>query len=50
LPRIFKAYEKGSKGQFGLGLAIVKETMDRFGLKVSVVNHANGVLFTIEQQ
>lgn len=50
LPKIFKAYEKGSKGQFGLGLAIVKETMDRFGLKVSVQNHANGVLFTIELQ
>lgn len=50
LPKIFKAYEKGSKGQFGLGLAIVKETMDRFGLKVSVINHANGVLFTIELQ
>lgn len=50
LPKIFKAYEKGSKGQFGLGLAIVKETMDRFGLKVSVLNHANGVLFTIELQ
>ncbi|WP_025725003.1 sensor histidine kinase [Acholeplasma granularum] len=48
LPKIFKAYEKGSKGQFGLGLAIVKETMDRFGLRVSVANHANGVLFTIE--
>ena len=50
LPKIFKAYEKGSKGQFGLGLAIVKETMDRFGLKVDVTNHANGVLFTIELQ
>lgn len=50
LPKIFKAYEKGSKGQFGLGLAIVKETMDRFGLKVDVSNHANGVLFTIELQ
>jgi len=50
LPKIFKAYEKGNKGQFGLGLAIVKETMDRFGLKVSVVNRANGVLFTIELQ
>lgn len=50
LPKIFKAYEKGTKGQFGLGLAIVKETMDRFGLKVSVLNHANGVLFTIELQ
>ena len=50
LSKIFKAYEKGNKGQFGLGLAIVKETMDRYGLKVSVINHVNCVLFTIELQ
>lgn len=50
LPKIFKAYEKGSRGQFGLGLAIVKETLDRFELRVDVGNHENGVLFTIEPQ
>ncbi|MBN3491060.1 HAMP domain-containing histidine kinase [Acholeplasma equirhinis] len=50
IPKIFKAYEKGSKGQFGLGLAIVKETLDRFNLKCEVTNYQNGVLFTIEPQ
>ena len=50
LPKIFKAYEKGNKGQFGLGLAIVKETLDRFKLNVTVTNHKDGVLFTIEPQ
>jgi len=50
IPKIFKAYEKGSKGQFGLGLAIVKETLDRFNLKCEVANYQNGVLFTIEPQ
>lgn len=49
LPRMFKAYEKGSKGQFGLGLAIVKQTLDMFGLTVTAVNKPNGVEFIIEQ-
>lgn len=49
LPRIFKAYEKGSKGQFGLGLAIVKQTLDMFGLTIRAINKPNGVEFIIEQ-
>ncbi|VEU83026.1 sensor histidine kinase [Acholeplasma hippikon] len=49
LPRMFKAYEKGSKGQFGLGLAIVKQTLGMFGLSIRCDNKPNGVEFTIEQ-
>lgn len=48
LPKIFKPYEKGSKGQFGLGMGIVKRTLNRFDLNIQVENVKDGVLFTIE--
>lgn len=44
---LFKAYEKGPKGQFGLGLSIVKRTMDLFQLSIEVLNNEDGVCFKI---
>lgn len=44
----FKAYEKGSNGEFGLGMSIVKKTVDFFGLNLKVVNEEyGGVSFII---
>lgn len=48
IPKIFKPYEKGSKGQYGLGLAIVYETLKHFNLQVKVCNKDKGVQFKIE--
>ncbi len=47
LPKIFRAYEKGTKGEFGLGLAIAKETLLKYKLELNVDNHEHGVIFTI---
>jgi len=44
---LFKAYEKGSKGQFGLGMSIVKKTLDFFGYDIEVKNEEVGVQFHI---
>ena len=46
---LFKAYEKGSKGQFGLGMSIVKKTLDFFGYQLEVKNENIGVTFTISK-
>ena len=44
----FKAYEKGSNGEFGLGMSIVKKTVDFFGLDLKVINEEyGGVSFII---
>lgn len=48
LPKIFKAYEKDSRGEFGLGLAITKTTLNRFGLQIYAENVDKGVMFVIE--
>ena len=47
---LFKAYEKGSKGQFGLGMSIVKKTLDFFGYEINVKNEEIGVTFTINRK
>lgn len=46
----FKAYEKGSKGQFGLGMSIVKKTLDFFDYDLDVKNEDVGVRFTISKK
>lgn len=43
----FKAYEKGSKGQFGLGMSIAKRTVEFFGYNLKVLNEDVGVSFVI---
>ncbi|MCR5113421.1 MAG: HAMP domain-containing histidine kinase [Acholeplasmatales bacterium] len=46
----FKAYEKGSKGQFGLGMSIVVKTCNFFGYSLSVQNEEpTGVTFVISK-
>ncbi len=45
----FKAYEKGSRGEFGVGMSIVKKTLDFFSLELEVDNETIGVTFTIKR-
>lgn len=47
---LFKAYEKGSKGQFGLGMSIVKKTLDFFNYDLEVRNEEVGVTFIIKKK
>lgn len=46
----FKAYEKGSKGQFGLGMSIVCKTLDFFNFSLKAINEDDGVSFIIEKK
>ena len=48
--RLFKPYEKGTKGQFGLGMSIVQKTVNRFGYQLTVENVSGGVIFKIKKQ
>ncbi len=47
---LFKAYEKGSKGEFGLGMSIVKKTLDFFEMELVVKNCEVGVIFIITKR
>lgn len=47
LDKLFKPYEKGTKGKFGLGLSIVKRVCDTYGYAVTGENLADGVVFRI---
>lgn len=48
LPHLFNRFYKGKEGNFGLGLAITKVASDLIGAKVTIENHGNGALCTIE--
>jgi two-component system, OmpR family, sensor histidine kinase CssS len=50
LSKLFKAYEKGSDGQFGLGLAIVHKVVTAYGFVPSASNVDHGVIFKITQK
>ena len=47
LSKLFKPYEKGTKGKFGLGLSIVKRVSETYGYQVTGENAENGVVFRI---
>lgn len=47
LEKLFKPYEKGTKGNFGLGLSIVKKVCDTYGYTVLGDNMNDGVIFRI---
>ena len=47
IEKLFKPYEKGTKGKFGLGLSIVKKVCDTYGYTVTGENMSNGVIFRI---
>lgn len=47
LDKLFKPYEKGTKGKFGLGLSIVKKVCETYGYNVVGENMADGVVFRI---
>ena len=47
LDKLFKPYEKGTKGNFGLGLSIVKKVCDTYGYTVLGENMDDGVIFRV---
>ena len=47
LDKLFKPYEKGTKGNFGLGLSIVKRVCDTYGYTVLGENMDDGVIFRV---
>ncbi|MBR3228446.1 MAG: HAMP domain-containing histidine kinase [Erysipelotrichaceae bacterium] len=47
LEKLFKPYEKGTKGNFGLGLSIIKKVCDTYGYNVVGENKNDGVVFRI---
>ena len=47
IDKLFKPYEKGTKGNFGLGLSIVKRICDTYGYVVIGENTHDGVVFRI---
>ena len=47
LDKLFKPYEKGTKGNFGLGLSIVKKVCDTYGYNVIGGNMDDGVIFRV---
>jgi two-component system, OmpR family, sensor histidine kinase CssS len=50
MSKLFKAYEKGSDGQFGLGLAIVHKVVTAYGFVPAAFNVDRGVIFKITQK
>ena len=47
LDKLFKPYEKGTKGKFGLGLSIIKKVCDTYGYVATGENMADGVVFRV---
>lgn len=47
LDKLFKPYEKGTKGKFGLGLSIVKKVTETYGYNVTGENNDVGVVFRV---
>lgn len=47
IEKLFKPYEKGTKGNFGLGLSIVKRVCDTYGYNVIGDNMDDGVIFRV---
>lgn len=47
ISKLFKPYEKGTKGNFGLGLSIVKKVTETYGYNVTGENKNDGVVFRV---
>ena len=47
LEKLFKPYEKGTKGNFGLGLSIVKRIVELHGGTIAAEPKENGNAFTV---
>ena len=47
IDKLFKPYEKGTKGNFGLGLSIIKKVCDTYGYNVVGENKNEGVVFRV---
>ena len=47
IDKLFKPYEKGTKGKFGLGLSIVKKVTETYGYNVVGENMDGGVCFRV---
>lgn len=50
IEKLFKPYEKGTKGNFGLGLSIVKRVTETYGYSVTGENMDDGVIFRITRK
>lgn len=48
MQKLFKPFEKGSKGKFGLGLSICYKVANAYDYDISAENLENGVVFAIE--
>ncbi len=48
MQKLFKPFEKGSKGKFGLGLSICYKVCNAYDYNISAENLENGVIFIIE--
>jgi len=50
MQQLFKAYERGSGGQFGLGLSIVHRVISAYGYTIRIHNEDKGVTFIISPE
>lgn len=50
ISKLFKPYEKGTKGNFGLGLSIVRRVTETYGYNVTGENMDDGVVFRVFRQ
>ncbi|MCF0110720.1 MAG: sensor histidine kinase, partial [Erysipelotrichaceae bacterium] len=50
MDKLFKPFEKGSKGKFGLGLSICYKVANAYGYSIEAVNMENGVRFVVNDK
>lgn len=48
--KMFKPYEKGSKGKFGLGLSICNKVVNAYGYSIDAQNTEFGVIFRVKDR
>jgi two-component system sensor histidine kinase CssS len=48
--KMFKPYEKGSKGKFGLGLSICNKVVNAYGYSLEAQNTEFGVIFRVKDR
>ena len=48
--KMFKPYQKGSKGKFGLGLSICNKVVNAYGYSIEAQNMEFGVTFRVKDK